>query len=918
MQELKMKKCRHAFVAAAILACVGVPAAFGAVSKNAAAAQEQLRAQFPGVQTLTDQGRTRIVYGTRMTTDRSPRLAAERWLRDHGHAFGAGRLDLDEQTDTEVSFGRFHVFHYTQAIDGLPVDSSPGRVLARNNGDGTWSVVYAAGLFVAPPEGGFAPMALTGRGAVDFVRGSEFGRLPVWSEPELVVYQQPVETGYEARRAWSFVGENPDLLRREKFTFFVDAATGAMLEARNEVHHADVFGFVRGNATPGVLPDLNTNQPVLFPVNDVRVAISGGNNAFTDTDGFFNIAHGGNNNVTITSSLTNGRWSRIVDQSGTAVQSVSGTATPGQEAYLEYNSTPSEFRTAQVNAFIHTGLIHNFITDRSSWTGMNFVCTTNVNINSSCNAFFDGSSINFYRAAGSCVNTAYSTVVAHEYGHYVVNRLGLSQGAFGEGFGDTCAHMLYDTGIVGEHFFTNGGNIRDNENTNRTYPCSGGVHFCGQLLAGTWWDVRLNFADTYGSEAGLTEAQQLFVDWMLITTGGQGDNSAWEGTAIEVLTVDDDDGNLDNGTPNYQDLRAAFTKHNIPFPDIQPILFSYPDGLPAILTPEQTEDVAVTIEANGVEPQPNTALLWYFVDGTGLTSASLTHNGGDSYTATLPAVDCTSVVDYFFQVTGDDGNVYVDPVSGLYSVQALDDLEVVFVDNFDTDKGWTAGVPDDDAVRGQWTRMPPEQTQNGSGQIAQPGQVIDGTNCWVTDGRAGNGLGDYDVDNGKTTLLSPVFDLSDNTDPIVSYWRWYSNHTGANPYNDIFVVDVSNDGGSTWTNFETVGPDGPEVEGDWYFVERRIADVVAPTSAVRFRFVASDYDPQALVEAAIDLFSISDAVCDDGCIADFNGDGVVDTQDVLAFLNAWVAGDDSADVNGDGEVNTQDVLEFLNLWNAGC
>jgi 6-phosphogluconolactonase (cycloisomerase 2 family) len=56
----------------------------------------------------------------------------------------------------------------------------------------------------------------------------------------------------------------------------------------------------------------------------------------------------------------------------------------------------------------------------------------------------------------------------------------------------------------------------------------------------------------------------------------------------------------------------------------------------------------------------------------------------------------------------------------------------------------------------------------------------------------------------------------------------------------------------------------------------------------------------------------------EGCPADFNGDGVVDTQDVLAFLNAWAAGDDSADFNGDGAVDTLDVLAFLNAWNAGC
>ena len=54
------------------------------------------------------------------------------------------------------------------------------------------------------------------------------------------------------------------------------------------------------------------------------------------------------------------------------------------------------------------------------------------------------------------------------------------------------------------------------------------------------------------------------------------------------------------------------------------------------------------------------------------------------------------------------------------------------------------------------------------------------------------------------------------------------------------------------------------------------------------------------------------------CIADFNADGATDTQDVLAFLNAWAAGESSADVNGDGNTNTRDVIEFLNLWNAGC
>ncbi len=54
------------------------------------------------------------------------------------------------------------------------------------------------------------------------------------------------------------------------------------------------------------------------------------------------------------------------------------------------------------------------------------------------------------------------------------------------------------------------------------------------------------------------------------------------------------------------------------------------------------------------------------------------------------------------------------------------------------------------------------------------------------------------------------------------------------------------------------------------------------------------------------------------CIADFNADGTVNTLDVLAFLNAWSAGDPSADCNADGLINTLDVLCFLNAWSAGC
>ena len=54
------------------------------------------------------------------------------------------------------------------------------------------------------------------------------------------------------------------------------------------------------------------------------------------------------------------------------------------------------------------------------------------------------------------------------------------------------------------------------------------------------------------------------------------------------------------------------------------------------------------------------------------------------------------------------------------------------------------------------------------------------------------------------------------------------------------------------------------------------------------------------------------------CDADFNADGTVNTLDVIAFLNAYVAADPAADFNGDTVVNSLDFILFLNTWTAGC
>jgi hypothetical protein len=153
-------------------------------------------------------------------------------------------------------------------------------------------------------------------------------------------------------------------------------------------------------------------------------------------------------------------------------------------------------------------------------TKMNFRQKLNVNQNSSCNAYYNGSSTNYYRKAGGCNNTAYTTVIGHETGHWANDKFSSGNGGdgFGEGAADVWAMYIYDTPIVGEDFFTGGGDIRDGRN-GRQYcgscgaGCYGEVHADGEVLMGAFWKVRDNFNSTLGDAAGDAVADSLWLRW---------------------------------------------------------------------------------------------------------------------------------------------------------------------------------------------------------------------------------------------------------------------------------------------------------------------------------------------------------------------------------------------------------------------
>jgi hypothetical protein len=81
---------------------------------------------------------------------------------------------------------------------------------------------------------------------------------------------------------------------------------------------------------------------------------------------------------------------------------------------------------------------------------------------------------------------------------------------------------------------------------------------------------------------------------------------------------------------------------------------------------------------------------------------------------------------------------------------------------------------------------------------------------------------------------------------VVKYWRWYTNET---TLDDIFSVDVSSDGGTTWQPFERVGPGTVQ---PWREVVKALRCQVNLTAQMRFRFIACDLGSGSITEAGID------------------------------------------------------------------
>lgn len=335
---------------------------------------------------------------------------------------------------------------------------------------------------------------------------------------------------------------------------------------------------------------------------------------------------------------------------------------------------------------------------------------------------------------------------------------------------------------------------------------------------------------------------------------------------------------------------------------------SFAGDVPTTAAAGEPVRVSFTIAAGIEDYETNSVQIFAGTNGGAAQPVATTPNGPGVFEADLPALTCGDTAEVFIQATTLGGTTLTFPSGDPLSIDAID---LAFLDDMETDTGWTVGAPGDSATTGVWERANPEGTS------AQPedDNSSDGTLCWITGASADGGTGGNDIDGGATTLTSPALDATDGSgDAVLSYDRWYSNDQGASPNSDSMLVQISNNNGSTWTTLETVTDNA----NAW--IERRftVADFVTPTDAVRVRFVASDLGDGSIVEAGVDDLRLEFTGCDNPLTADLAEPfGVFNFFDIAAYIALYNAGDPAADFDGNGSLNFFDISTFISLFNQG-
>lgn len=663
------------------------------------------------------------------------------------------------------------------------------------------------------------------------------------------------------------------------YTAYINAHNGDVVWRFDKIMKAGVSvkGTVKVNSPNGDV----TTEPMPY------IYVKIGNKKYTaDESG---IIHCDIQEAADVSSYLEGPWAEVITE-GINRGGFSGKILPGTDFSILFDDNNTiRYERAQ---YYYVNYIRKFLknldpqlTCIDTHIVVKLSYTTDIYMGDSPNAYSKGDTIGFINCQNKKGRLADGpSVLFHEYGHSVNTMFYRAKGTeWGminitchEALADLTAAALLDEYKVGVGSFTDDTlkYIRNLKN-NMIFPDSinGECHHDSQILSGAMWDLR--------EKTSLELLQKLHHYARYGLPDDLNNNIAFNKWLIEVLIADDDDGNLANRTPHYNEILESFNNHKI-----GTILFYTNDFEhdPIDDTPITQEPFRVIFgfgDDNTALHLPETVTLTYRiiqnnkVAETRVVPAIKAGSGEMSYCAEIPAQKAPALVQYLINLN------FTNPVYSFSIGEHLTTKPYIFLvgydtvkyDNFETDNKWVAGDFEDDATKGIWERGTPVKIDLGEygGGIIKPGENHTiGGNMYYSTGLSGvpeERKNDMDylsillVPDGSTTLTSPVYDLSSLNHAVFQYYSYFrQNFVSDLAYllTPRLTTEISNDGGNSWKLFDIDLSTGTE---NWEKKQFNFEDILPLTSKCRIRFRFQNFTglmgtPIAMSSATIDDFAI--------------------------------------------------------------
>ncbi len=459
----------------------------------------------------------------------------------------------------------------------------------------------------------------------------------------LFVYPVWSRNSYNIRTAWvvRLLCDNPLGL----FEIAVDAASGAVLSASNELRTAEVSGVLTGMFHPQFKDD-----PLEIAVWPYARLTIGSTNYLTDINGEW------------TEYLSaSPPWSFTTTHYGTFCDVNNGTGTDANystsfsAAMFNFGWTSATSAVNEMNLYYQVNKIHAHVRDTLLYSGMNYRMPAKVNDSSTPdNAYFDGTGINFGAGASIFYDLSlFCDIVFHEYTHGVTHKIypygalpySGQSGAIDEGLSDFFPCSMTDNPLIGDGgLYRSGTEYMRRCNSSRSYPANwvGEVHADGQIISGAWWKIR-NELGRHVTEMLIHQTRFAFPE-------------DFEEFFWATLAADDDDSDISNGTPNARLLYDSYFAHGIG-PGYNLIVDHTP--LPNTEVTTGNYSVRATFIATlGI--QADSARVAYRIDGGSWTSLPMSIVFG-VYRSNIPAQAYGTTVEYYIYCLDNGGYPICSP-----------------------------------------------------------------------------------------------------------------------------------------------------------------------------------------------------------------------------------------------------------------